>query len=318
MNDVTKSVDVHVPLRTAYQQWTQVESFPHFMSGVVAVRRLDDRHTHWVTEVAGRRREFDAEIVEQRPDERIAWRSTDGDVRHSGVVTFQPLTGRDTRVTVDLSWEPEGLAEKAGGAVGLDRLQVRADLERFRRFVEDRGGQAEADAETVAGRQPAPVAGTEPGGPHQDLMSAQDDVVAVLVAQHGHLKDLMAHVSTAEGEEKRQLFAELVKQLKTHEKGEQRVVHPVTRTRTKDGAQTAAATLGEEHRADELIAEAEAAEVSADSEEFDAWFERLREAVLGHAEHEEREEFPKLRRELSAARLRTMAEELVAVQTAKN
>ena len=139
MNDVTKYVDVQVPLRTAYNQWTQVESFPHFMSGVVAVRQLDDRHTHWVTEVAGSRREFDAEIVEQLPDERITWRSIDGDVRHCGMVTFEALADGSTRVTVDLAWEPDGLVQKAGGALGVDQLQVKADLERFRVFIEERG-----------------------------------------------------------------------------------------------------------------------------------------------------------------------------------
>jgi len=139
MGDVSTSVDVHVPLRTAYNQWTQFESFPQFMSGVVAVRQLDDRHTHWVTEIAGARREFRAEIVEQLPDERIAWRSIDGDVRHSGAVSFRLLGRGATRVVVDLTWEPDGLVEKTGGVVGADRLQITADLERFRRFIEERG-----------------------------------------------------------------------------------------------------------------------------------------------------------------------------------
>lgn len=141
MGDVSTSVDVHVPLRTAYNQWTQFESFPHFMSGVVAVRQLDDRHTHWVTEIAGARREFRAEIVEQLPDERIAWRSIDGDVRHSGAVSFRLLGRGATRVVVDLTWEPDGLVEKTGRVIGADRLQITADLERFRRFIEERGAE---------------------------------------------------------------------------------------------------------------------------------------------------------------------------------
>ncbi|ACU73705.1 cyclase/dehydrase [Catenulispora acidiphila DSM 44928] len=328
MSDVTKSVDVEVPLRTAYNQWTQFESFPEFMSGVIAIRQLDDRHTHWVTEVAGARREFDAEIVEQLPDERIAWRSVDGDVRHSGIVTFRPLGDHTTRVTVDLEWEPEGLLEKAGGAMGVDRLQVKADLERFRQFIEERGNETgqwrgqvpETQVAAVPTGNAEPLAGT--AAPLADAQQAAgpdpsaNDVVDVLVAQHAQVKDLMARTAASEGADKQRLFTALVDLIKTHEKGEQRVVHPVTRSSVEGGAATANARLGEEERADQLIAEVKT--MTADSPEFDAWFEQLRQAVLDHAEHEEREEFPKLRRELTAARLHTMAEELVAVQTAHN
>jgi uncharacterized membrane protein len=139
MTDVAASVDVRVPLRTAYNQWTQFESFPNFMSGVVAVRQLSDRTTHWVTEIGGAHREFDAEIVEQRPDERIMWQSVEGDLRHSGTVTFEPLSAQETRVTVDMAWEPQGLVEKVGGVVGVDKMQVRNDLQRFKEFIEERG-----------------------------------------------------------------------------------------------------------------------------------------------------------------------------------
>jgi hypothetical protein len=380
MSDVTTSVDVRVPVRTAYNQWTQFESFPEFMSGVVSVRQLDDRRTHWVTEVAGARREFDAEIVEQLPDERIAWRSTDGDVRHSGMVTFQPIADDQTRVTVDMAWEPEGMMEKAGGALGVDRLQVKADLERFRRFIEDRGTEtgewrgavagatatadpnattAVTDTSALADTRPmtgpadvtsttdtidltdttaapgmtgtgtgvtgAAGPGAMPAGTAEMPVGAQapasyegphDDVVDILMAQHAQVKELMERTSAAEGPEKQRLFAELVELLKVHEKGEQRVVHPVTRSSVAGGAQTANARLGEEQRADQLIAEVE--DLSMNGYEFDVWFEQLKRAVLTHAEHEEREEFPMLRRELAPERLRTMAEELVAAQTAHN
>jgi uncharacterized membrane protein len=139
MSTVTESVDVHVPVHTAYNQWTQFESFPHFMEGVESIRQLDDRHTHWVTKVAGARREFDAEITEQHPDERIAWKSTSGDTKHAGVVTFHRLGDSDTRVTIQLDWEPQGLTEKVGSAVGVDDRQVKADAKRFKEFIEERG-----------------------------------------------------------------------------------------------------------------------------------------------------------------------------------
>jgi uncharacterized membrane protein len=141
MSNVTTSVDVHVPVRTAYNQWTQFETFPQFMNGVERITQLDDRRTHWVTSIGGARREFDAEITEQHPDERIAWKSTSGDVRHAGVVTFHRLGDQDTRVTIQLDWTPEGLMEKAGSAVGLDDRQVKADAERFKEFVEQRGAE---------------------------------------------------------------------------------------------------------------------------------------------------------------------------------
>src|SRR4028118_289712 len=116
MSNVTGSVDVDVPGRTAYDQWTQFEEFPQFMEGVEEVRQLDDTHTHWRTKVAGREKEFDAEITEQTPDQRIAWTSQDGP-EHAGVVTFHRIEDEVTRVMLQLDYEPEGLAEKAGDAL---------------------------------------------------------------------------------------------------------------------------------------------------------------------------------------------------------
>jgi uncharacterized membrane protein len=136
---VIESVEVHVPIRTAYDQWTQFESFPEFMGGVESVRQTDPTHTHWVTKVGGVRREFDAEITEQRPDDRIAWRSIGGDTKHAGVVTFHRLADNDTRVTVQMDWEPEGVTENVGAAIGMDDRQVKSDTERFKRFIEERG-----------------------------------------------------------------------------------------------------------------------------------------------------------------------------------
>jgi uncharacterized membrane protein len=143
MASVTESVDVDVDVSTAYNQWTQFESFPQFMSGVDAIEQVDDTRTRWTTSVAGVTREFDAEITEQHPDERVAWKSTDG-TTHAGVVTFHRLGDQQTRVTAQIDWEPEGLAEKAGAAVGVDDLQVKGDLARFKEFIEDRGAETGA------------------------------------------------------------------------------------------------------------------------------------------------------------------------------
>ncbi|UFU08192.1 SRPBCC family protein [Ruania halotolerans] len=138
MSTVEESVDVNVPITTVYNQWTQFEDFPEFMDGVVSVTQIDDRHNHWVTEVGGQQREFDTEITEQHPDERIAWTSTSGEVDHGGVVTFHRLSDSVTRVMVQIDWAPQGVAEKVGAAVGADAHRVKADTKRFKAFIEDR------------------------------------------------------------------------------------------------------------------------------------------------------------------------------------
>jgi uncharacterized membrane protein len=143
MASVTESIDVEVPVSSAYNQWTQFESFPQFMSGVERIDQNDDTHLHWVTSIGGVHREFDAEITEQHPEERVAWRSTDG-TTHAGVVTFHRLAVGKTRVTVQLEWQPEGLTEKAGAMLGRDDRQVKSDLSRFKDFIESRGGETGA------------------------------------------------------------------------------------------------------------------------------------------------------------------------------
>jgi uncharacterized membrane protein len=133
-----ESIDVAVPVRTAYNQWTQFESFPNFMEGVEAVTQVDDTHTHWRVKVGGAEREFDARITEQHPDERVAWRSTGG-LEHGGVVTFHRLSAQDTRVTVQMDWQPEGIAEKTGAVLGFDERRLKGDMKRFKEFIEGRG-----------------------------------------------------------------------------------------------------------------------------------------------------------------------------------
>ncbi|MFE2427609.1 SRPBCC family protein [Streptomyces sp. NPDC059373] len=144
MSTVAESVDVEVPVHTAYNQWTQFEEFPHFMEGVEQVTQLDDRHNHWVTSVAGARREFDTEIIDQLPDERVAWRTVTGDVRQKGVVTFQRLDETHTRVNLAMDVEPSGLAEKAADMVGIIDRRAKGDLRRFKEYIEDRGSESGA------------------------------------------------------------------------------------------------------------------------------------------------------------------------------
>lgn len=138
MTTIEKSVDVETPVRTAYNQWTQFESFPQFMEGVTEVRQLDDTHLHWRADINGKSAEWDAVITEQIPDERVAWTSTSGQP-NGGVVTFHRLGSDETRVTVQLEWQPQGLTEQAGSALGFDHRQVKSDLELFKHFIEGRG-----------------------------------------------------------------------------------------------------------------------------------------------------------------------------------
>ncbi|WP_018353178.1 SRPBCC family protein [Longispora albida] len=138
MSVVTESVDVELPVRAVYDQWTQFEEFPQFMEGVDSVVQQGDDHTHWRVSIGGVRREFDAVILEQVPDRRVSWASVNGP-RHAGIVTFAQQGEHRTTVTAQMDIEPEGLAEKAGDALGLISRRVQGDLERFKTFIERRG-----------------------------------------------------------------------------------------------------------------------------------------------------------------------------------
>jgi uncharacterized membrane protein len=141
MTQVEEALDVDVPVRTAYDQWTQFEEFPRFMEGVEQVRQLDDATLHWVAEIAGQRREWDAKIVQQVPDQRIEWTSMSGE-RNNGAVTFQRIDDGRTRVVLQLDYEPEGALDKVGDAMGLVKRRATGDLERFKEFIESRGSQS--------------------------------------------------------------------------------------------------------------------------------------------------------------------------------
>jgi len=143
MGDVTQTIDVDRDVRTVYNQWTQFEEFPRFMEGVERVHQIDNRHLRWEVDIAGIDREFEAEITEQSPDQRIAWRSRTG-VDQGGVVTFHPLNDDQTRVTLQLTFEPEGLVEQAGDKLGLVEARAKGDLKRFKEFIESRGSETGA------------------------------------------------------------------------------------------------------------------------------------------------------------------------------
>ena len=138
MSVVEESIEVQVPVRTAYNQWTQFEEFPQFMEGVERVEQLSDDTLRWVAEIGGKRREWTAEITEQEPDQRVAWTSREG-ARNAGVVTFHRLDDTTSKVMLQLDYEPEGAVETAGDAMGLVERRVKGDLSRFKEFIESRG-----------------------------------------------------------------------------------------------------------------------------------------------------------------------------------
>ncbi|MBK0393671.1 SRPBCC family protein [Ramlibacter sp. CrO1] len=138
MSNVQESIELDVPVRAAYNQWTQFEDFPKFMATVQEVKQVDDTHLHWKALVAGKVKEWDAEITEQVPDKRIAWRSTGG-AKNAGVVTFHKIGDNRTRVMLQMDYEPETFAEKAGDAVGGVKLTAKGNLMRFRQLLEQRG-----------------------------------------------------------------------------------------------------------------------------------------------------------------------------------
>jgi uncharacterized membrane protein len=143
MERVEKTIEVERPLRTVYDQWTQFEEFPRFMEGVEEVQQLDAKTLHWRAKIAGKTEEWEAEIVDQKPDQQIAWRHRRGAVNH-GVVTFAPVGDGRTSVTLALEYDPRGFVEKVGDALGFVSRRVEGDLQRFKKFIEERGTETGA------------------------------------------------------------------------------------------------------------------------------------------------------------------------------
>jgi uncharacterized membrane protein len=143
MSTIEKSIEVYVPMRTAYNQWTQFEEFSRFMEGVKEVTQLDDIRLHWKPAIAGQDKEWDAEITEQTPDQRIAWTSRGGAI-NGGVVTFHRLSDARSKVMLQLKYAPEGVVESVGDALGVVSLRVQGDPERFKEFIEKRGRETGA------------------------------------------------------------------------------------------------------------------------------------------------------------------------------
>ena len=149
MSNISESIDVDVPVRTAYDQWTQFETFPQFMEGVVSIDQITDTTNRWKVEVGGATREFTTEIVQQEPDMRIAWTTVAGETGHAGVVTFHRLSDTRCRVHLDMDIEPEGFVEQIGDKLGFVSRRVKGDMKSFKEFIEGRGDETGAWRGTV-------------------------------------------------------------------------------------------------------------------------------------------------------------------------
>ncbi|MFN2465032.1 MAG: SRPBCC family protein [Candidatus Dormibacteria bacterium] len=159
MSEVEKTIEVEVPVHTAYNQWTQFETFPEFMEGIKSVKQLDDTKLHWTAEIAGKTKEWDASITQQEPDQRVAWRNIDG-ADNAGDVRFESLGEGRTRVKLHMVYDPEGVVENVGDALGVVSRRVEADLERFKKFIESRGQETGAFRGEI--QQPAPQGAHNP------------------------------------------------------------------------------------------------------------------------------------------------------------
>jgi len=145
---VEKSIQVSVPVATAYNQWTQFEEFPKFMEGVKEVHQTDPTHLKWVAQIAGQKREWEAEITQQVPDQTIQWRSLDG-TPNAGTVNFEPISGSQTKINLSMEFEPQGIVEQAGKVTGAIDTQIEEDLARFKKLIESMGVESGAWRGTV-------------------------------------------------------------------------------------------------------------------------------------------------------------------------
>ncbi len=143
MSVIEKSIELNVPVKTAYNQWTQFEEFPRFMEGVEQVRQIDDKHLHFKASIGGKQKEWDAVITEQIPDQRIAWMSQGG-AKNGGMVSFSQVSENKSKLNLRLEYEPEGAVEKTGDTIGVVTGRVEGDLQRFKDFIESRGQETGA------------------------------------------------------------------------------------------------------------------------------------------------------------------------------
>jgi ribosome-associated toxin RatA of RatAB toxin-antitoxin module/hemerythrin superfamily protein len=349
MTKVEKSVEVAVPVSTAYNQWTQFEEFPQFMSGVQQVEQLDERTLRWVAEIAGVRRQWVATVLEQVPDQKVAWAATEG-ATNAGAVTFQSLGPDRTQVTLTLDYEPEGLVEKAGDALNIVDRQASGDLERFKSFIESRGTETgawrgevtdEPDVGTpdvedaaasrgdsgkagVSGTALAAGAAVAAAGVAAGVAAARssssssetttgEDVIDILVTDHREATDLLLQVRTATDRSmRRDLTDQLISELVRHAVAEEMYVYPAMKEHLADGEAAVEHDVAEHKELEEEMKKLE--DVDPSDPRFDSLLQQLEATLADHVADEETEQFPKLRASIPREQLVELGQK---VQTAK-
>jgi hemerythrin superfamily protein/carbon monoxide dehydrogenase subunit G len=349
MSKVQKSIEVDVPISTAYNQWTQFEEFPQFMSGVEQVEQLDERTLRWVAQIAGVRRQWNATVLEQVPDQKVAWAATEG-ATNAGAVYFEPVGGGRTRVTLYLDYEPEGLVEKVGDAVNVVERQATGDLERFKTFIEERGtetggwrgevadepqvgtpdvedaaasrgsgGRAGISGTAVAAGAVAAAAGavgvaaaTKSSSPETPA-AGTEDVVDVLTTDHREVTALLQQIrSTSDSASRRDLADVMISELVRHAVAEEMYVYPAMRRYLPDGDAAVEHDTAEHQELERTMKELEA--VDASDLRFDALLSELETILADHVSDEESEQFPRLRAAISRDELVQLAGKVQAAK----
>jgi hemerythrin superfamily protein len=348
---VDQSVEVEVPVRTVYNQWTQFESFPEFMGGVQQVVQVDDTTLHWVAEIAGVRREWDAEILEQVPDERVSWAAIGG-ATNAGAVSFRAVGTDRTVVTLHLEYEPEGMVESAGDALGLVERQAESDLRRFKEFIEARGvetgawrGQVEdvsagtpgiehavlsegdsgkagvspkavaAGVAAVGAAGVAAAAMSRSSSGEQDGLPPGTDVVDLLTADHREATALLADIAaTTDSAVRRDLADTLIAELVRHSVAEEMHVYPAMRQHLPDGEQAVEHDIEEHKELETLLKELEG--LDALDSRFTEVLRQVETTLADHVADEEGTQFPQLRAALPQEELVTLAEKVHAAKKA--
>jgi hemerythrin superfamily protein/ribosome-associated toxin RatA of RatAB toxin-antitoxin module len=348
MTKVEKSVEVAVPVSTAYNQWTQFEEFPQFMSGVQQVEQLDDRTLRWVAEIAGVRRQWVATVLEQVPDQKVAWAATEG-ATNAGAVTFQSLGPDRTQVTLTLDYEPEGLVEKAGDALNIVDRQASGDLERFKAFIESRGtetgswrgevtdepdvgtpdvedaaasrgdsGKAGVSGTVLAAGAAVAAAGVAAGVAAARSSSSSEpatgqDVIDILTTDHREVTDLLLQIRTATDDATRaDLRDTMISELVRHAVAEEMYVYPAMKEHLADGEAAVEHDVAEHKELEQTMKELEAVEPS--DARFTSLLTQLETILADHVADEETEQFPKLRASIPEAELVALGQK---VETAK-
>jgi hemerythrin superfamily protein/carbon monoxide dehydrogenase subunit G len=348
MTKVEKSVEVAVPVSTAYNQWTQFEEFPQFMSGVQQVEQLDDRTLRWVAEIAGVRRQWIATVLEQVPDQKVAWAATEG-ATNAGAVVFEPLAGSRTRVTLSLDYEPEGLVEKAGDVLNIVERQAVGDLERFKRFIETQGSETGAwrgdvtdepdvgtpDVEDAAASRgdsgkagiskTAVAAGAVLAGAGAAAVAAatssssttpttgQEDVVDILTTDHREATALIGQIRSAvDAGSRRDLADTMISEIVRHAVAEEMYVYPAMKQHLPDGAAAVEHDVAEHKELEQTMKELEAVDPS--DPRFDTLITELETTLADHVADEETEQFPRLRASIPREELVQLGQKVQAAK----